>query len=49
MQLHFLFLNAACLVEKYLCSHDMVIAVYLQKKKLKLGVLFGLFHTITEC
>lgn len=43
MQLCSLFLNAACLVEKYFCNQDTVIAVYLPKKKLNLRVLLGSF------
>lgn len=49
MQLHFLFLNTTRLVEKYLCNQDTVTAVYVQKKQLNLGVLFGLFPDSSAC
>lgn len=39
MQLHYLFVNAECYVEKYFCNQDTVTAVCLKKQKHNLRIL----------
>lgn len=39
MQVHSLFLNAECYVQKYFCKQDAVIAVCLENQKLSLRVM----------